>query len=78
MGPEFIAYAVPETGDDLFSEMMRYYWQFTLSDRVISEDFAARFKDGLMNGARSLRHIPEGGMRAAVLWFRLLYGELDG
>lgn len=78
MSPEFIAYAVPENGDELYAVLMQYYWQFTLNDRVVGGDFCAWFTDHMLNGAKAIRFIPEGSMRAWVLWFRVLYGDIDG
>lgn len=75
---DWVALAVPERGDELLRTLLGYYWQFTLNDRVISSDTCHEVKDWLLGGAKSMRSIPEKRMVNAILWFRDLYGELDG
>ena len=72
----FLDYAVPERGDDLFRTMMQYIWQFKLNDRVVSHDTACKLQDWITGG--DVRKMSERSMINAVLWFRKLYGELDG
>lgn len=73
----WLDYAVPERGDDLFREMMRYVWQFSLNDRVVQGDTLCKVIDNLTCGI-PYRKMTERSMINIVLWFRKLYGELDG
>lgn len=72
----FLEYAVPERGDELFRVMMQYIWQFELNDGVVSSSALHRLRDWFTGG--DVRKMSERAMINTVLWFRELYGDLDG